>query len=396
MAPTLAAARDLLIIDSDTHLCEPWDLWTSRAPAKYRDRVPQVKDVNGEASWVFDGNVISPARAAAVIDRDMVKHFDTEFLFTKHVDEVAAAASEVEPRLELMDEQGIWAHIMYPNAIGFGGQQLGQIGDLELRNLSATLYNDASAEMQEKSGNRLFPIAVVPWWNLESAIDEIARVKELGLVGLNMVADPQEFGLPDLSQPYWKPLFEAIEDSDMPLNFHIGASPTQMNYYGTASWPSFSNNMKQALGSAMLYLGNARVLANFIYGGIFERHPRLRFVSVESGLGWVPFYLQALDYQLIETAPECQESLSLKPSEYFRRQCAACFWFETDLLIPSIEYLGIDNCIFETDFPHPTCLYPDPVERALAVFEGVDPAVTKKLFSSNAARIYNLPMPAGA
>jgi predicted TIM-barrel fold metal-dependent hydrolase len=387
---------DLLIVDADTHLSEPWDLWTSRAPARYRDRVPQVREVDGDLSWVFDGNKIGPAIAAAVIDRNMVKQLHTEFLFTKRVDEVAAAASEVAPRLELMDQQGIWAHLVYPNTIGFGGQQLGQIGDMELRKLSVTLYNDASAEMQEQSGNRLFPIAVVPWWDLDFALEEIARIKSLGLVGLNMVSDPHEYGLPDLSQPHWKPLFEAIEDSGLPLNFHIGASPTQMNYYGTASWPSFDNDMKQALGSVMLYLGNARVLANFIYGGIFERHPSLKFVSVESGTSWLPFFLQALDYQLLETAPERREALSLKPSDYFRRQCAACFWFENELLLPAIEYLGADNCLFETDFPHPTCLYPDPLERALTVFENADPVLRKKVFGGNAARIYTLPLPDGA
>jgi predicted TIM-barrel fold metal-dependent hydrolase len=300
----------------------------------------------------------------------------------------------VAPRLELMDQQGIWAHIVYPNAIGFGGQQLGQIGELELRNLTATIYNDSSAEMQHASGNRLFPIAVLPWWDVDFAIKEVERVKRMGLVGLNMIADPQEYDLPDLSQPYWTPLFEAIEDSGLPLNFHIGASATQANYYGLASWPSFDNDTKQALGSAMLYLGNARVLANFIYGGILERHPTLQFVSVESGVGWLPFYLQALDYQLLETAPDRRTVLSLTPTEYFRRQCAACFWFESALLLPAIEYLGSDNCLFETDFPHPTCLYPDPIERALSVFEGVDPHLTRKLLGGNAARIYNLPMPA--
>jgi predicted TIM-barrel fold metal-dependent hydrolase len=211
-----------------------------------------------------------------------------------------------------------------------------------------------------------------------------------------MVSDPQEYGLEDLSRPYWTPLFEAIAEHDLPLNSHIGASPTQTNYYGTASWPSFDNDMKQALGSTMLYLGNARVMANFIYGGILERHPTLQFVSVESGISWLPFFLQALDYQLLETAVGTGSHLSLKPSEYFRRQCAACFWFEDELLVPAMEYLGVDNCMFETDFPHPTCLYPDPVERALGVLGSQSTEFKRKAFGGNAARIYHLPVPEGA
>jgi predicted TIM-barrel fold metal-dependent hydrolase len=143
----------------------------------------------------------------------------------------------------------------------------------------------------------------------------------------------------------------------------------------------------------MIFLSNGRVIANLIFGGILERHPGLRVASVESGVGWLPFFLQALDYQLDDTAPKLKKTLSLKPSEYFRRQMAACFWFEDDLLVPSIEWLGTDNCLFETDFPHPTCLYPDPVSRALTVFEGVDEVFRRKVLGANAVRFYGLPVP---
>jgi predicted TIM-barrel fold metal-dependent hydrolase len=144
----------------------------------------------------------------------------------------------------------------------------------------------------------------------------------------------------------------------------------------------------------MIYLGNARIIANFVFGGIFERHPRLKMVSVESGIGWMPFFLEALDYQQLETAPTSKTRLSLTPTEYFRRQCAGCFWFEASpLLIPHIKWLGEDNCLFETDFPHPTCLYPDPIERAMKVFEQETDDFKRKVFGGNAARIYNLPVP---
>ena len=391
--PLLDDAKELYVVDADTHLSEPWDLWTSRAPAKYRDRVPQVRHIDGKPQWVSDGIVIGPAYAVSVIDPDMNKRLGAEFVFNSTVDQVAAASSTVAPRLKLMDEQGVWAHLVYPNAVGFGGQQLGQIGEPELRNLAATIYNDASAEFQASSGNRLFPMGVLPWWDMDFCLSEVARIKDLGLVGVNMAADPQEHGLPDLSTSHWTPLFRALEEADLPLNFHIGASATQRSFRGSTPWPSLNAEVGLAIGSTMLYLGNARIIANFIFGGIFERHPSLKFVSVESGIGWLPFFLQALDYQLLETAPGTRETLSLMPSEYFRRQCAGCFWFESDLLIESINYIGVDNSLFESDFPHPTCLYPNPVDKALAVFEGQSDEMKRKVFGGNAARIYNLPIP---
>jgi predicted TIM-barrel fold metal-dependent hydrolase len=389
-----APGDGLLIVDSDTHLTEPWDLWTSRAPAALVDRVPQVRELDDRLRWVVDDLPLGPAGAVCVVDPSGIKHLGSEYAFRQQVQDVHPGASQVEPRLALMDQQGVWAQLVYPNTVGFGGQQLGKVADLELRNACAEIYNNAMADLQAESGNRLFPMAVMPWWDVDSCIREIARVKELGLVGVNITPDPQEHGLPDLSTEYWTPLFSALEDYDMPLNFHIGASATQSTYSGTAPWPTRDADEKLAIGSAMIFLSNGRVIANMIFGGILERHPRLRVASVESGVGWLPFFLQALDYQLDDTAPKLRKQLSLRPSEYFRRQMAACFWFEHDLLIPSIKWLGEDNCLFETDFPHPTCLYPDPVTRALAVFEDVDDAFRRKAFGENAVRFYSLPVPA--
>jgi len=387
---------DLLVVDSDTHFSEPWDLWTSRGPASMKDRLPQVRDVDGALSWVVDDLVLGPAAANCVVDAQGEKHLGAEWCFERLIHEVSPAASQVKPRLEMMDSHGVWAHLMYPNAVGFGGHQLGNVGDMVLRNLCVQIYNDAMAEFQEQSGDRLFPMAVIPWWDITASVREIHRVKELGLCGVNTTADPQEAGFPDLSEDHWSPVWETLEETGLPLNFHIGASATQSNFFGTAPWPSRTNDEKLAIGSAVLYQSNARVIANMIYGGIPERHPDLKIVSVESGIGWLPFFLQALDYQLGETAPGLRKQLSLLPSEYFRRQFAACFWFERDLLVPAIEYVGIDNCLFETDFPHPTCLYPAPLEGTLAALKDVPENFRRKVMGGNAARIYNLPVPTDA
>jgi predicted TIM-barrel fold metal-dependent hydrolase len=143
----------------------------------------------------------------------------------------------------------------------------------------------------------------------------------------------------------------------------------------------------------LLYLNNARVIGNLIFSGVLERHPTLKIVSSESGVGWIPFALDALDYQVTETAPNALAALSMNPSEYFRRQIFACFWFEGEGLLDSVRRLGFDNCMFETDFPHPTCLFPDPLTRMAGVLEEVDYGLREKLLSGNAARVYNIDVP---
>ena len=97
---------------------------------------------------------------------------------------------------------------------------------------------------------------------------------------------------------------------------------------------------------------------------MFDRHPKLKMVSVESGIGWVPFMLEAMDYELEENAPEQFHKLQKLPSQYFRDNWYATFWFEKGHgdLQHLIDTVGEDNIMFETDFPHPTCLHPSPLE----------------------------------
>jgi predicted TIM-barrel fold metal-dependent hydrolase len=297
-----------------------------------------------------------------------------------------------------MDRLGVWAHIVYPNhaVIRFGGNGLAAAGDPELRLLATRIYNDAMAEIQEESGGRLFPMAMTPFWDIDASVAEVTRAHELGLKGVNTSSDPQNQGCPDLAERHWDPLWEVCSDLNMPVNFHIGASETSQSWFGNSPWPSLSGEEKLALGSAMMYLTNARVLANIIYSGILERYPTLHFVSVESGIGWLPFMLDALDYQITETAPGAMEKLTMKPSEYFRRQIHGCFWFEVtrEDLPALIDSVGRDSVMFETDFPHPTCLYPDSLEIAAEGLARLDATVREKVLSTNASELYSIPLPA--
>jgi len=210
-----------------------------------------------------------------------------------------------------------------------------------------------------------------------------------------MTSDPDETGAPDLASRAWDPLWEVCADLKLPVHFHIGSSLTAMNFYGNYFWPSQHEYVKPAIGGGMLFLNSARVVMNTIFAGIFDRFPKLKMVSVESGVGWLPFMLETMDYELWENAPVQAGELSRMPSEYFKDHWYATFWFENDgaLIREAIKQVGVDNCMFETDFPHPTCLYPDPVQRALEVFAPESDELKRKVFGANAVRIYNLPLP---
>jgi predicted TIM-barrel fold metal-dependent hydrolase len=172
------------------------------------------------------------------------------------------------------------------------------------------------------------------------------------------------------------------------VNFHIGASEQSTDWLGVWGWPGLHFDLRMGIGGALMFMNNGRVMANLIYSGLLDRYERLQFVSVESGIGWIPFILEALDMQYRETAANASR-LRRKPSDYFAGNFAACFWFERQNLSTSIRQTGVDNCMFETDFPHPICLYPvdDKVEAAMADLTE-DERV--KVLSGNAERIYGI------
>ncbi len=166
------------VIDADTHFTEPHDLWTKRAPASLRDRVPHVVPVDGEATWVVGSEVIGRAGAGGVIDQDGVKGRSFEALYQWPIEQAHPGAYDPVARLALLDEVGIYAQIIFPGVVGLGGQKLAQVvGDVDLRTRCTQIFNDFNAELQAGSGNRLLPMAILPAWDIEASVREARRAR---------------------------------------------------------------------------------------------------------------------------------------------------------------------------------------------------------------------------
>jgi predicted TIM-barrel fold metal-dependent hydrolase len=384
--------EELFVVDADSHWSEPPDLFTSRAPAKYRDRVPRVEVVDGEHMWIFDGHPVGKAGAGAVIGLDGSKEASAIALETWVNKDVHVGAYDPVERLKVLDRFGIDAQVIFPSTIGLGGQDLGMVDDEQLRRATIEIYNDGMAEIQADSSNRLLPLPLMPAWSVDACVYEAQRVAALGCRGVNMTCDPDDLGAPDLANRAWDPFWEVCADLELPVHFHIGASATAMTFYGRYGWDSHPTGTRLAIGGTMLFIGNARVVVNTILSGMFDRHPALQVVSVESGVGWIPFILETIDYEMAENAPDELSKLAKAPSEYFRSNLYATFWFENNRnkLPELIEAVGEDRILFETDFPHPTCLYPDPLPAVEDKMATLSPEVTAKIMGENARRLYKL------
>jgi uncharacterized protein len=381
-----------LIIDADSHWCELPDLFTSAAPAEFKDRVPRIEVIDGTQTWVFDGHVLGQAGAGAVIGRDGTKESADIALNHWTIDQVHVGGYDPKVRLEVLDECGIDAQIIFPNTIGLGGQDLGMVEDRALCRLAIEIYNDRQGRIQEESGNRLLGMPLMPAWDVDTCISEAKRVAAMDARGVNMTSDPQDLGAPDLASRAWDPFWETCTELELPVHFHIGASATAMSFYGKYPWDSHPMDTKLAIGGSLLFIGNARVVTNAILSGMFDRHPDLKMVSVESGVGWIPFILETLDYEMAENAPTELAKMKKPPSEYFRSNFFATFWFENNRnkLPELIEAVGEDSILFETDFPHPTCLYPGPLATVEKKMATLAPETRKKIYGENARKLYRL------
>ena len=313
----------------------------------------------------------------------------------KGYDDILKSSYDADARLAHMDAEGIYAQVLYPNVGGFGSGGFLKLKEPELMLECVRAYNDFLVDWCSADPNRLIPVAAMPFWDVNECVKEIERAVAKGHRAILACSQPDAWGEPALPDPYWDPFWAAAQDAGVPISFHIGAGDLSDLFADPIGLGTRANFGRV---SSMLFMGNVNCVADLIFGGICHRFPKLDFVSVESGVGWLHPYLEAADWQFAnsETRREHPE-FELTPSEYFRRQIYGCFWFESEGMKNAVGHLP-DNIMWETDFPHPTCQHPGleggvtehPADYAERVFEGVPEATIEKVLHSTAATLYGI------
>ncbi len=377
------------VIDIDTHVTEPANLWVDRVSSKWGAQVPHVKRVEGIDRW-FIGDQSAGIPGAY----SNAGHDDYYPNFRKTFDDIPASMYDSTERLKFMDQEKLYANIMYPNVGGFGAGSFLKIKDRKLTLECLQAYNDWLFEWCSVDSNRLIPVAAMPFWNLEQTVAEVKRVAEMGYRAILFCNQPQDHGMPTVRDKFWDPVWATAQEAGLSVNFHIGGGDLSDLLNDTANIGPRAN---WARVSTMAFIDNGRSIADIICGGIPHRFPELKMISVESGAGWMPFLLESLDWQWHNSGVITEHAeYDLLPSEYFRRQMYASFWFEEKGLAHAIEQYP-DNILFETDYPHPTCQAPGPAssgthpelyaEKALA---GISEDILEKVLHSSAAELYGI------
>jgi predicted TIM-barrel fold metal-dependent hydrolase len=316
-------------------------------------------------------------------------------------DQVQTSAYDAVERLHRLDEYGIDVQLLYPNIVGFQAPLLVEIGpDFALDCTRA--YNDFAHDWSSADSNRLVPIAMLPYWDLKASVAEAERCVAMGFRGLLFANKFERVGLPGFTDPYWDPIYAAAQEMSVPINYHVGFSTDEAvntlneeviaSKQAAAEADAESSRENRTRWAGNLLMAQCDVVGQLLLSGLCERFPTLNLVSVETGFGHMPFYLECLDWHWKTYGKTAR---SLLPSEYFRRQCYGTFWFERTTLPLLVEYP--DNFMFSTDYPHSTGGAPGPCSPGVRpadyiaeAFAEIDPNVARKAVWGNANRLYKL------
>ena len=398
----MSPSNSIPIIDTDTHITEPPDLWVSRVSKKWGDLVPHVResDPNAEQGMVaklqgtpeqdlcwYTGNYnLGSATATA-----MAGFSDRFPEHPKSFEEAHPGSYDAAQRLLYMDEVGIAVQGLYPNMALLSIRPLLEKKEPELILECARAYNDFQLDWIAPAPKRFIPIALVPFWDVEAGVSEVQRAAAAGHKALLFPGSPQSYGTPCLADRQWDPIWATAQECGLPVCFHIGSGeepqvdPDEYQAFGPKSFLT-----RQALS---LFLDNCNHIGDLLLSGILPRFPELEFVSVESGIGALPFALEAIDYNFLNTkAYQERPEFDMKPSEYFKRQVYASYWFEETTPEFAIDVIGADRILFETDFPHTVCLYGrEEIEGRIEAGLGKQPeSVKRRILHDNAAELFGL------
>lgn len=377
------------VVDCDTHFTEPPDLFTANAPASLRDKLPRVKRVNGADRW-FVGDRDFGSIGGNVIGKDHNKLLGR--LAFQTYDEIHAGSYLVKPRLQEMDAMGVWAQICFQNGGLTQAGSLLALNDNELAVTIMRMFNEACAQRMEESGGRINCMGSLPYWDKDLIVQETRRIIDLGVKGVVMPDRPERIGVPGYVgpdgkvSPFWEEFFDICNSVGLPLTFHINVALDA----DSAIWDNLGFDQKLPIHAMLHTVGTCATMTNFMVSGILDRYEQLKIGLIESGIGWVPFVLECMEHQLDEFRTAQNRGLKRRPKEYFAKHFWVSFWFESFAPKHMLQEIGFDRVMFETDFPHPTSLYPGVQDKLVEQLSDYDHETRKRILERNAVELFNL------
>jgi predicted TIM-barrel fold metal-dependent hydrolase len=331
-----------LIISSDSHVMEPVDLWKKGVPEKYREDAP-----------LFPPHQVGEG-------------------FQQH-----AGGWDPHARIKEMETDGLSAEVLYPTLM----LDLFSLDDPALQEACFRVYNDWLIDYCSVDTDRLIGIPAIPVYNIDVGIRELERCHKAGLKGAIIWQAPHP-DLPFRSNHYDK-FWSAAEDLGVAVSLHI---LTGHSYNKDKN----RKGVERYRGSVNLKLMDiANALFELIFYGVLERHPKLKIVSVENEVGWMPFMFQQWDYYYNRFRGSNPPPISRDPSSFVQEQIFSCF-FNDHVCGQNLKYWGEDTVMWSNDFPHPNSTWPNSRKIIQRDLGHLSPEIQAKVLYRNVCRLYGI------
>jgi uncharacterized protein len=370
------AGREYKIISADSHTVEPPDLWEKWLERKFLDTAPKlVDDGDGGDAWLY-GGAAKPEPLGLVT---CVGTHPEELKWTgkKYGTNIHPSCYDGAERLKIMDVDGVDAEMLYP-------PQRAMLTFMRNKDRDAHLAGIRAYNRWLKDGfcapdpARLVGIAQMPNVGIETTVAELRQAKKDGFRGVAISAWPS--GGDNLSRdddPFWA----AAADLDMPVSIHLLLAVSQQKFVG-------SKEAAVAIGATAFSLTMA-LITETIFQGIFDRCPKLRMAAVETGVGWIPHFLEMTDDRYWRNRIWAGTKLAKVPSQYFRDHWLATFIVDRNGI--SVRHqVGVENMSWSTDFPHHGNDWPYSRKVIDGLFADVPEDERRKIVCDNAARFWGL------
>jgi len=381
--------RGFAVVDADTHVNEPADLWQRYMPERYAERAPKVVDLERGQAWVFDDERVTVTSLVNVAGQSPTTW---QAVAPDGFRGLRPGGWDPKSRMADMDIDRVDVHVLFPSyallmARAQADSKAGVDRDFHLAFVQA--YNNWLSDFCSVAPDRLIGVAIVPMTGIDDAIAEVERARSLpGLRGVAPFTWPSGAEAPTAAdEPFWS----LLEDLDLPLNVHIGfgeagsADPDLMRDPDMmARLVSMAVINRERTASSMM-----PILSEFILGGILERHPRMRLAIIETGVGWIPFWCEQTDDNFLRHRFWTRCDLPLMPSEYWRRQCMATFQVD-NYGVKNRDAMGAHTMCWTSDYPHSGADWPNSYRTIASQLGDVPDHDVELIVGGNVKRLYGL------
>ena len=371
---------DYMVISADSHANEPVELY-ERLPEEYRALAPREIIKDGHRYLRIEGSGDMPLDAPNPLSEEDMRRFfrdaekDQELIASNPND--LAGGVDIPVRLSDLEDDGVSGEVIYPQGIfkSFATP------DASYQRALTSLYNDWYHEIFGGHPDKFVASALLPMIDIQSAVEEARRVSRLGgrsfSVPISMPMLPYNF-------PDYDPFWDVAEETGVPVSFHVfTVGPTGQDRTGR-----IGGGPGQDLASEIVDMAHAmNPLTLLVASGALERHPGLKFVLVEGGVGWLAWVLQTMDEMQIKRHMWAEPKLNMKPSEYFHRQGYATFG-DDQVGLMTRHVIGVENLMWGSDYPHDEGTFPHSREVIERTFEGIPEDEKSKIVGENAAKLY--------